>query len=88
MSDKIKEGGLDKRSVYGFDPSGLERAAEALKYLDSSPNVSKAFEVAMKKEELRILEEQNTIKYWFLIVDRMKFFWLNFKTKKKGKHYK
>ena len=53
MSNK-KGGG----SYYGFDASGLERGAEAAKYLDQSKNAKEAFALAMKKEESKQLEMQ------------------------------
>jgi len=34
--------------AFGFDPSGLERAAKAAKDIDSSPNAKLAFELAVK----------------------------------------
>lgn len=40
MPKKDKEGG---QGYYGFDASGLEKAAVAAKYLDSSPNAKDAF---------------------------------------------
>jgi hypothetical protein len=47
MPKKEGKGG----GYYGFDPTGLERGAEAAKYLDSSKNAKEAFQLAMKKEE-------------------------------------
>ena len=38
---------------YGFDSSGLEKAAAAAKYLDSSKNSKAAFEISLKKEETK-----------------------------------
>ncbi len=55
----------DQQGYYGFDPSGLERAAavisivlliyflQAAKYLDQSSNSKQAFELALKKEETK-----------------------------------
>jgi ATPase family AAA domain-containing protein 3A/B len=62
-----KEDGASKesRGMYGFDPSGLERAATAAKYLDSSKNAKNAFELALKEEELKALKEKKAIKYTF-----------------------
>ena len=53
MSNKKEGASKESRGMYGFDPSGLERAAEAAKYLDSSPHASKAFELALKEEEMK-----------------------------------
>lgn len=36
------------KSYYGFDSTGLEKAAAAAKYLDESKNSGKAFELANK----------------------------------------
>lgn len=58
MPQKGKQGG----GYYGFDPSGLERGAEAAKYLDSSKNAKEAFQLAMKKEESKQLEVQENTK--------------------------
>ena len=33
----------ESRGMYGFDPTGLERAAKAAKFLDSSQNAKKCF---------------------------------------------
>lgn len=49
MPKKDKEG----QGYYGFDPSGLERAAQAAKYLDSSANAKEAFDLALKKESTK-----------------------------------
>lgn len=49
--------------MYGFDPSGLERAAAAAKYLDSSTNSKNAFDLATKKEETLQIEAKNALKY-------------------------
>lgn len=35
------------KGAYGFDASGLERAAKAAKELDSSSHAKEAFELAM-----------------------------------------
>lgn len=35
---------------YGFDSSGLEKAAVAAKYLDASDNAKAAFDIAKAKE--------------------------------------
>jgi len=45
-SGKDQKGG----NYYGFDSSGLEKAAQAAKYLDSSSNAKEAFDLALKKE--------------------------------------
>jgi ATPase family AAA domain-containing protein 3A/B len=52
----------DSKGMYGFDPSGLERAAAAAKYLDSSTNAKNAFELATKKEETLQLETKKALK--------------------------
>ena len=44
------------QGAYGFDPSGLERAAKAAKELDSSPNAKTAFELSLKQEEVKKAE--------------------------------
>lgn len=57
----------DQQGYYGFDPSGLERAAaviqcfyvnmlQAAKYLDQSSNSKQAFDLALKKEETKQIE--------------------------------
>jgi hypothetical protein len=61
MSDKKEGASVDGRK-YGFDPTGFEKAAEAAKYLDSSPNAEKAFKLALKEEELKIIKENKAIK--------------------------
>jgi ATPase family AAA domain-containing protein 3A/B len=52
----------ETKGMYGFDPSGLERAAAAAKYLDNSQNSKNAFELATKKEETLQLETKKAIK--------------------------
>lgn len=48
---------------YGFDASGLEKAAVAAKYLDQSSNAKEAFGIAKQKEETKQLElKENTAK--------------------------
>lgn len=49
------------KSYYGFDSTGLEKAAAAAKYLDESKNAPKAFELASKKEDSRQLELKENI---------------------------
>lgn len=49
------------KSYYGFDSTGLEKAAAAAKYLDESKNSSKAFDLANKKEESKQLEHKENI---------------------------
>ena len=44
------------QGAYGFDPSGLERAAKAAKELDSSPNAKNAVELSLKQEEVQNTE--------------------------------
>ena len=62
---KNDEGGASKesRGMYGFDPTGLERAAKAAKYLDNSSNSKNAFDMALKEEELKIAKEKRLMKY-------------------------
>lgn len=50
------------KGAYGFDPSGLERAAKAAKELDSSPNAKNAFELSLKQEEVKKTETEAHIK--------------------------
>lgn len=50
------------QGAYGFDPSGLERAAKAAKDLDASPNAKNAFELSVKQEEVKKTEVQAHIK--------------------------
>jgi hypothetical protein len=52
MPKKDKEG----QGYYGFDSSGLEKAAAAAKYLDASPNAKDAFQLSLKKEATKQLE--------------------------------
>lgn len=49
------------KSYYGFDSTGLEKAAAAAKYLDTSKNSKEAFQLANKKEESRQLEMKENI---------------------------
>ena len=43
-------------NYYGFDSTGLEKAAAAAKYLDGSSNAKSAFDLALKNEETKQLE--------------------------------
>jgi hypothetical protein len=43
----------DQSHYYGFDSSGLEKAAAAAKFLDSSPNAKEAFKISLQKEETK-----------------------------------
>lgn len=61
MSKENDESGKVK-GYYGFDPSGLERAAKAAKFLDSSGNSKNAFDLAMKEEEMRLMKEKRQLK--------------------------
>ncbi|XVF06899.1 hypothetical protein REPUB_Repub06bG0090900 [Reevesia pubescens] len=45
-----------RTSSAGFDPEALERGAEALRKISSSPNAKKAFEIMKKQEETRQAE--------------------------------
>jgi len=59
MPKKEKEG----NGYYGFDSTGLEKAAAAAKYLDTSPNAKDAFELSIKKEGTKQMElKENTAK--------------------------
>lgn len=57
----MKSASRDSKGMYGFDPTGLERAAKAAKLLDSSPNAKQAFDIAMKEEETAFLREQTKL---------------------------
>jgi hypothetical protein len=48
----------DSKGMYGFDASGLERAAKAAKILDESPNAKQAFDLASKREEALLMEHK------------------------------
>lgn len=50
------------QGAYGFDASGLERAAKAAKELDSSPNAKNAFELSVKQEETKKVEVEAKMK--------------------------
>ena len=50
------------KGAYGFDPSGLERAAKAAKELDSSANAKNAFELSVKQEEVKKIEVEGHLK--------------------------
>eukprot|EP00826_Nyctotherus_ovalis_P057668 TRINITY_DN7893_c0_g6_i4.p1 TRINITY_DN7893_c0_g6~~TRINITY_DN7893_c0_g6_i4.p1 ORF type:complete len:592 (+),score=209.19 TRINITY_DN7893_c0_g6_i4:1037-2812(+) len=50
------------KHVYGFDSSALEKAAQAAKYLDSSPNAKEAFLITQKKEDTKQLERKENLK--------------------------
>jgi ATPase family AAA domain-containing protein 3A/B len=50
------------KGMYGFDPTGLERAAKAAKLLDQSPNSKQAFELALKEEDVKKVKEQRRLK--------------------------
>ena len=54
MSNSKK--GDPKSNYYGFDSTGLEKAAAAAKYLDASSNAKEAFDLALKKETTKQLE--------------------------------
>lgn len=53
----------ESKGMYGFDPSGLQSAAEAAKYLDNSSNAKNAFDISLKKEETKQLENKKQLKY-------------------------
>lgn len=52
----------DSQHYYGFDSTGLEKAAAAAKYLDQSSNSKAAFDIALKTEETKKLEYEENIK--------------------------
>lgn len=52
----MSSGGDSSKQGYYFDPSGLERAAKAVKDLDASKNASRAFEIVKEEEHTRQLE--------------------------------
>jgi len=52
----------ESKGMYGFDPTGLERAAKASRLLDQSPNSKQAFELALKEEDVKKLKEQRRLK--------------------------
>lgn len=52
----------ESKGMYGFDPSGLERAAKAAGILDKSKNAKEAFTLALKEEEIKLLKEQNLLR--------------------------
>lgn len=52
----------ESKGMYGFDPTGLERAAKAARLLDQSPNSKQAFELALKEEDVKKLKEQRRLK--------------------------
>lgn len=53
MSSGNKKGKDQQGHYYGFDPSGLEKAAAAAKYLDGSSNAKEAFQITKQKEETK-----------------------------------
>lgn len=67
-NNKGKKG--EGKSFYGFDSTGLEKAAAAAKYLDGSKNSGAAFELANKKEESKQLEYKENIQK--LEIDKVK----------------
>jgi ATPase family AAA domain-containing protein 3A/B len=62
MSNNSEGASKESRGMYGFDPSGLERAAEAAKILDNSKNSKNAFEMALKEEEVKLAKEKRLLK--------------------------
>lgn len=52
----------DSKGMYGFDATGLERAAKAAKLLDNSPNAKEAYELARKREQTMELEYKTKLK--------------------------
>ena len=69
MSDK-KGQKVQGKSYYGFDSTGLEKAAAAAKYLDDSKNANHAFELAAKSEESKQLNRSSLLKpKWNYIIN-------------------
>ncbi|ESO07619.1 hypothetical protein HELRODRAFT_185441 [Helobdella robusta] len=75
------EGGKDKgdkgsqghvSESYRFDSAALERAAKAAKELERSPYAKDALELTKKQEDVKILENQISIKQYEVEVERMK----------------
>ncbi len=62
MSKSDDGASKESRGMYGFDPTGLERAAKAAKFLDGSPNAKNAFELSLKEEEVKLTKEKRFIK--------------------------
>ncbi len=58
------------KHIYGFDSQPLEKAAQAAKYLDTSPNAKEAFLITQKKEETEQLKHQENIRK--LEIDRIR----------------
>jgi hypothetical protein len=52
----------DSKGMYGFDATGLERAAKAAKLLDDSPNSKEAYDLARRREETIGLEHKTKLK--------------------------
>jgi hypothetical protein len=48
----------NEQHYYGFDSSGLEKAAAAAKYLDGSENSKAAFDISLAKEKTRQIETE------------------------------
>lgn len=61
MSGQGRPDKKEGKSYYGFDSTGLEKAAAAAKYLDTSKNSVQAYELANKKEESKQLEYKKNI---------------------------
>lgn len=67
MNNRPKQGKDAGSSYYGFDSTGLEKAAAAAKYLDNSKNSKNAFDLAKQKEESKQLEHRENIqvcRFW------------------------
>lgn len=47
-------------NYYGFDSSGLEKAAVAAKYLDASENAKAAFDIALAKEKSHQADQEKS----------------------------
>ncbi|XP_065842608.1 ATPase family AAA domain-containing protein 3-B-like [Oscarella lobularis] len=62
-----------KEKWTGFDPSGLERAAKAVKELEKSNYAKDALELAKQQELTTQLESQKNIKEWEATVEKIKY---------------
>ena len=52
----------ESKGMYGFDPTGLERAAKAAQILDKSKNAKEAFTLSLKQEEIKLIQEQKYLR--------------------------
>lgn len=56
--DSSKSGGKDGKSIHGFDPGALERAAKAAKELDASKNAKEALRLITTQESTKQKEHE------------------------------